>query len=102
MELAVRAPVKTPAEPTPATARPTIRTVELGAAAQMTDPTSKKARATRNTHLVLNSAYSLPNINWKAHEGRKYAEPYHPISGRELNSVVIFGTAVATITRSCS
>jgi hypothetical protein len=43
----VMPPEKRAAAPTPATARPTISIVELVAAAQMTEPTSKITRADR-------------------------------------------------------
>jgi hypothetical protein len=36
-------PEKIPAPPRPAIARPTMKTIELGAAPHMTDPTSNKA-----------------------------------------------------------
>jgi len=39
------APLKIPAAPTPAMARPTIKAVELGAIPQIRDPTSKMNRA---------------------------------------------------------
>ena len=41
----VKKPEKTPDAPTPATALPIMKVVELGATAQMTDPTSKMSRA---------------------------------------------------------
>jgi hypothetical protein len=39
------APLKMPAAPTPATARPMMRAVELGATPQIREPTSKMKRA---------------------------------------------------------
>lgn len=39
------APLKIPAEPIPAMARPMMRAVELGATPQMREPTSKMNRA---------------------------------------------------------
>lgn len=47
------APEVIPAFPKPAKARPTIKMVELGAAPQIADPTSKKPIDTRKTHLGL-------------------------------------------------
>lgn len=41
------APLKMPAEPIPATARPMIKAVEFGAAAQTIDPVSKMLMAAR-------------------------------------------------------
>jgi hypothetical protein len=96
-----RAPVARPAAPSPAIALPTIKQAELGAAAHRTEPTSKMTSVPKYIHLTLNSAYIFPIINWKAHAVNKYAEPYQPTSPSELNSVVIFGMAVAIIERSC-
>lgn len=48
-----RAPENIPADPTPATARPMIRATEVGAAPQMTEPTSKIKIAVKYTHLML-------------------------------------------------
>lgn len=48
----IRAPEKIPAEPMPATARPIIRAVELGAAPQIADPISKMVMAIKKTHLT--------------------------------------------------
>jgi hypothetical protein len=70
-------------------ARPTIRPLELGAAAHKIDPTSKIAREAIKPHLILNPAYIFPNINWEQHDVNKYAEPYQPISESEWNSDVI-------------
>ena len=49
------APVKIPALPRPATARPTMRAVEFGATPHIRDPSSKMKRATRKTDLTLKS-----------------------------------------------
>jgi hypothetical protein len=46
-EMIKMAPEKIPAAPTPATARPMIRAVELGATPQMREPISKMNRAMR-------------------------------------------------------
>ena len=43
----IRDPEKMPADPTPATALPTIRAIELGATPHMRDPSSKMAIADR-------------------------------------------------------
>lgn len=45
-------PQKTPAAPTPAMARPTMKAEELGAAPQRAEPTSKMNMEAKNTHLV--------------------------------------------------
>jgi hypothetical protein len=42
------APVKMPADPKPAIARPAIKIGDVGAAAHMTEPTSKTIMQTRN------------------------------------------------------
>ena len=49
----MRAPENIPAAPRPATARPTIKAVELGETPQMRDPISKIAMPVRKTHLML-------------------------------------------------
>ena len=46
------APLKIPAEPMPAIARPMMSAVELGATPQMREPTSKMNSAERYTHLI--------------------------------------------------
>lgn len=46
------APENIPVAPMPATARPTMNTVEFGAAPQMAEPTSKTTTAVRKTVLV--------------------------------------------------
>ena len=43
----INAPAKMPAEPTPAIARPTIRALDVGAAPQIADPSSKRKMAIR-------------------------------------------------------
>jgi hypothetical protein len=48
----VMAPVKIPDEPKPAMARPMMREVELGAAPQIAEPTSKRKMPERKTHFV--------------------------------------------------
>lgn len=53
--IVTRAPVKIPALPNPAMARPIIKTVEDGATPQIKDPTSNTNNADRKTHLTLNN-----------------------------------------------
>jgi len=48
----IKSPAKTPAEPTPAKARPRINTIDVGAAPHTAEPTSKRAKADRKTHLM--------------------------------------------------
>lgn len=64
-------PEKIPAAPTPAMARPTMKTTELGAAPQMADPTSNKMTVARKTVFTEKKVYSLPNINWNEHVVRR-------------------------------
>lgn len=45
-------PVKIPAEARPATALPMIKVIELGAAPQTAEPTSKTTSETRKAHFV--------------------------------------------------
>lgn len=49
----VAAPVKRPAAPTPAIARPTMKELEVGAAPHTADPASKISSAVRKTHFTL-------------------------------------------------
>lgn len=100
LSLTVKAPVKIPADPSPETARPIMRAIELGETAETIEPISNIPSAERNIHLMLNSAYSLPYINWKQQEVRRYDDPYQPTSGRELKSAVILGMAVPRMVRS--
>ena len=55
----------------------------------------KKAKKPRKDHLELKCIKILPDSGKKAALPSWYALPYHPTSGRELKSSVIFGTAVA-------
>jgi hypothetical protein len=48
----VKVPERMPAQPTPATARPTTRAVEVGAAPHMAEPISKMMMAIKYTHLM--------------------------------------------------
>ena len=52
--IASTAPEKMPPDPIPATARPSISPKDLGVAPQTSEPSSKMARETRNTHFVGN------------------------------------------------
>jgi hypothetical protein len=70
-EIIMIAPDWTPAQPTPANALPIISARELGATAQMSDPSSKTASAVRNTPRTENSLYNLPKGSWKQHEDNK-------------------------------
>ena len=45
------APEKTPADPSPAIARPRMKAVELGAAPHRTEPSSKRPMTVRKTYL---------------------------------------------------
>jgi hypothetical protein len=47
------APENIPADPNPAIARPTMKATEVGAVAQIMEPTSKIAKAIRKVHLTL-------------------------------------------------
>jgi hypothetical protein len=46
-------PLNTPAEPSPAIARPTIKAFEVGATPQISDPSSKSAMAERKITFML-------------------------------------------------
>ena len=54
-----REPVVMPALPTPAMARPTMKAVEVGAAAQMIEPTSKTRATEMKVHLAEKKVYEL-------------------------------------------
>jgi hypothetical protein len=43
--------------------------------------------------LTEKSVKTRPNIGWKAQAVSRYAEPYHPISGVDWNSCVMYGMA---------
>jgi hypothetical protein len=47
-------PENSPAEPSPAIARPRIKPMEFGVAPQRSDPTSKMVIEERKTHLIGN------------------------------------------------
>lgn len=55
-----RAPAKIPADPIPAIARPMMRAVDVGAAPQTSEPSSKIPMAIRYTHLMLKKVRNLP------------------------------------------
>src|SRR4051812_25324648 len=95
-----RAPENIPADPTPATARPTIRALDVGAEPHTADPTSKIKMAVKKTVLILKNVYSFPKNSCRAHVVKRYDEPYQPTSLRELKWSVILGIAVAIIVLS--
>ena len=86
-------PVRTPALPNPATARPMMRVRELCATPHMSDPIMKRNMDSKNDHLTEKSKKTRPNTGWNAHAVRRYAEPYQPMSGVDLNSSVMYGIA---------
>jgi len=65
------APVKTPDDPTPAIARPTMSASLVGATAQINDPSSKMPSTIKKTHLMGKKVYSLPKNSWKEQLVRK-------------------------------
>ena len=52
-DIIVVAPLTKPAAPTPEMALPTMRVIELGATAEMTDPASKMTSMMQYVHLIL-------------------------------------------------
>lgn len=66
----------------------------LGATAQIILPISNTTIEVMKTPRSEKYLYKLPHMDWVAARVRKKAEPYHPTSARELNSVVILGIAV--------
>lgn len=93
----VYAPDPTPAAPTPAMARPTIRTGEFGATPQIKLPSSKMKMAIRKLIFSGKYLYTFPHIDWNPPSVMKKDEPYHEMSSMLLNSSVILGMAVATM-----
>lgn len=61
------APLKIPAEPTPAMALPTIKATDDGAAPHTADPISKMKIETKKTVLILKNVYSFPKNSCSAH-----------------------------------
>jgi hypothetical protein len=53
LDIMITPPLKTPAEPSPAIALPTIKAFDVGATPQISDPSSKSAMAERKTTLML-------------------------------------------------
>lgn len=62
----VGAPDLKPALPRPATARPIMKTTELGAVAQITEPTSKRRSADKYIHLMRKYLYIFPYVGCMA------------------------------------
>src|SRR5205807_6001325 len=86
-------PARIPAAPIPATALPIMNAIELGAAPQMAEPTSKSNMLRSRTIFTLYIEYIFPNMSWKEPHVIRYALAYQPISGRDLNSLVMSGIA---------
>jgi len=74
-----------PEAPEPAIALPMIKAIDVGAAPQMSEPSSKSPKAIKVIHFTEKKVYSLPNERRNELEVRKYALPYHPTSCRALN-----------------
>jgi hypothetical protein len=58
-------PVKRPAEPRPAMARPRMKIIEVGATPQIVEPVSKITRKLIKVHFVEYSRYMRPQIGNK-------------------------------------
>lgn len=56
----------TPPAPIPAMARPMMKAIELGAAAQRVEPTMNTTIDPKNVVLMGMNLYSFPNSNWNA------------------------------------
>jgi hypothetical protein len=65
-EMMTSDPHNTPEPPSPARARPTMKTAELGAAAQIRDPTSNTKSDHMKVHLSEYKVYILPKNSWNA------------------------------------
>jgi hypothetical protein len=95
------APEKMKAAPIPAIARPTMKAVEVGAAPQMTEPTSKTRIDHKKVHLTEYNWYTLPEMGLKQAQVKAYELPYQPMSSRESKASVILGIAGVRMVRSC-
>lgn len=82
-------------------ALPMIKAIEFGAAPQRAEPASKRRTEAMKTGLMLKTVYIFPNKSWKVQLVSRYAVPYQPMSSTEWNSLVIRGTAVVMMRRSC-
>lgn len=80
IEMIFNPPEKMAAAPTPATARPAMKTADDVATAHNTEPSSNTIKLPRNVHFVLNKAYTLPNVGCMVVCISKYADPYQPTS----------------------
>jgi hypothetical protein len=86
-----RPPPNTAAAPVPAIARPRMKTMEDGAVALVTEPTSKINKAIMYIHLELKNVYTRPSVGCSAIDGRRNTLPYQPTFSRLPNSRVILG-----------
>ena len=58
-------PFMIPAEPSPAIARPPMKSDEELATAHIREPNSKNAKYTRKVYLLLKYVYNFPDISWR-------------------------------------
>lgn len=94
-------PDRTPPAPRPAIALPSIKAIEVGAAAQSAEPVSNMTMDVKNVALMLRNLYSFPKTSWNAQLVSRYAVPYQPTSSCELKVFVIWGIAVDMMSLSC-
>ena len=108
----VMAPFWSPEVPIPAMARPAMSIFDELAAPQTSEPAANRNKKEMKVHwisvsqllesggslvaltLALKYVYILPVNGCNAALARLYADPYHPTSSRERNSVVISGMAL--------
>lgn len=90
----VRAPEKTPAQPTPPIALPTMNIVLFFAAALMRDPVTVNDIPNKKTFFTAKFWYTLPQVGWSAVVVSKYAEVYQLASENEWKSFVMLGLVV--------
>lgn len=93
----VNPPANCPPAPKPASARPMMNIGLFGAKAEMSEPSMKSSIININTLLRLKITYNLPQVGCSAVVVRRYAEPYHPTSARELKSFVICGLTLINL-----
>jgi hypothetical protein len=76
-------PVKMPALPKPAMARPIMRHTELGAMPLTNDPNKNMNVDSIYDHLMWNSVNTRPKTGCNAQAVSRYDEPYQPMSAVE-------------------
>jgi hypothetical protein len=98
--MTIMVPLKSPLAPMPVIALPIIKVTEDFATPHTMLLTKNTSTYATNTGLWEKLAKKLPARSWQAQMAMRKDEPYQLTSSRELNSVVMVGTAVATMVKS--